>query len=68
MIFVSTLSGFIFIFQLSGSYDVVINCSGFGARELCGDNRVEPIRGQIMRVITNQSMLFFNLPILGENI
>jgi D-amino-acid oxidase len=29
---------------------VVINCSGLGARDLAGDTRVYPIRGQVVRV------------------
>ncbi|XP_067015431.2 D-aspartate oxidase [Anabrus simplex] len=31
-------------------YDVVVNCSGLGARELVGDVSIQPIRGQVMRV------------------
>lgn len=30
--------------------DVVVNCSGLGARALVGDNDVHPVRGQIVRV------------------
>lgn len=30
--------------------DVVVNCSGLGARELCGDESVYPVRGQIVAV------------------
>ncbi len=32
------------------SGDVVVNCTGLGARTLVGDERVRPIRGQIARV------------------
>lgn len=28
--------------------DVVVNCSGLGARELAGDDRLQPIRGQVL--------------------
>ncbi|MDA2918633.1 FAD-binding oxidoreductase [Desulfobacterota bacterium AH_259_B03_O07] len=28
---------------------LIINCSGLGAHEICGDNEVYPIRGQIIR-------------------
>ena len=38
--------------QLSDSYDLVINCTGFGARKLCGDTSIEPVRGQVIRVCT----------------
>ncbi|HLL83248.1 MAG TPA: FAD-dependent oxidoreductase [Longimicrobium sp.] len=30
--------------------DVVVNCTGLGARELVGDTALRPIRGQILRV------------------
>eukprot|EP00118_Oscarella_pearsei_P014503 m.124435 g.124435 ORF g.124435 m.124435 type:complete len:282 (+) comp37849_c0_seq9:591-1436(+) len=36
--------------QFSGHFDLVVNCSGLGAMELCQDYDVEPIRGQIVRV------------------
>ncbi|XP_037084199.1 D-amino-acid oxidase-like [Pollicipes pollicipes] len=32
------------------AYDVIVNCSGLGARELVGDLGVYPIRGQVVRV------------------
>ena len=31
-------------------FDAVVNCTGLGARELCGDEACFPIRGQIARV------------------
>ena len=31
-------------------FDVVVNCSGLGARQLVGDSNVFPIRGQVYRV------------------
>ena len=36
--------------ELMGDYDVVINCTGLGARELVGDYSVYPVRGQIVEV------------------
>ena len=30
-----------------GQCDVAVNCSGLGARQLCGDTSVLPIRGQV---------------------
>ncbi len=33
-----------------GQADVVVNCSGLGARELVGDRSMVPIRGQVVRV------------------
>ncbi|CAL4092854.1 unnamed protein product [Meganyctiphanes norvegica] len=37
-------------FEELSNYDLVCNCSGFGARELCGDTLVTPIRGQVFKV------------------
>ncbi|KAH3850333.1 D-aspartate oxidase-like isoform X2 [Dreissena polymorpha] len=34
---------------LSDAYDVIINCTGTGARELLGDDKVQAVRGQVMR-------------------
>ncbi|XP_014214859.1 D-aspartate oxidase [Copidosoma floridanum] len=31
-------------------FDIVINCTGFGSKELVGDKSVSPVRGQVMRV------------------
>jgi D-amino-acid oxidase len=31
-------------------FDLIVNCSGLGARELCADGECFPIRGQIVRV------------------
>ena len=33
------------------NYDIVVNCSGLGARELVQDCLVTPVRGQVSRVI-----------------
>lgn len=35
---------------IDNGYDLIINCSGFGARELVGDNTVTSIRGQVAKV------------------
>lgn len=32
-------------------YDLIINCSGLGARELIADKTMTPIRGQVYKVI-----------------
>ena len=32
---------------------VVINCTGLGSRQLCGDERVYPVRGQVVRASLN---------------
>lgn len=31
-------------------YDVVMNCTGLGAQQLCGDRKMVPIRGQVIKV------------------
>ncbi|CAF0912911.1 unnamed protein product [Didymodactylos carnosus] len=36
--------------EFIGVYDIVINCLGFGAREVCHDTKIRPIRGQMIRV------------------
>jgi len=36
--------------ELSGSYDVVINCTGLGSGALLNDSLVYPIRGQVLRL------------------
>ncbi|KAG7465691.1 hypothetical protein MATL_G00156220 [Megalops atlanticus] len=36
--------------ELSHAYDVIVNCSGLGARALAGDTQLQPVRGQILRV------------------
>ncbi|HXL57084.1 MAG TPA: FAD-dependent oxidoreductase [Chitinophagaceae bacterium] len=33
--------------ELTSDYDIVINCSALGARELCNDDKVIPVRGQV---------------------
>ena len=36
--------------ELDGVYDVVVNCSGLGSRELVNDHKVYPVRGQAVLV------------------
>lgn len=36
--------------DLSAKYDVVVNCAGLGAKYLCSDNQLVPVRGQVMKV------------------
>ena len=36
--------------ELTGEFDIVINCTGIGARELVSDHSVFPIRGQLVEV------------------
>lgn len=39
--------------QLTNEYELSINCSGLGARELCGDDSLYAVRGQVVRVAHN---------------
>lgn len=36
--------------EATGRTDVVVNCTGLGARDLVDDGTVEPVRGQVVRV------------------
>lgn len=37
--------------ELSGQrYDVIFNCTGLGARYLCNDEKIVPVRGQVIKV------------------
>ena len=37
-------------FDELSDYDLIVNCSGFGAKKLCADNDLVPIRGQVFKV------------------
>ena len=41
---------------LCAETDMVINCSGLGAKKLCSDEAVYPVRGQIVQVQTDASI------------
>uniref|UniRef100_A0A3Q3K3I1 D-aspartate oxidase n=2 Tax=Monopterus albus TaxID=43700 RepID=A0A3Q3K3I1_MONAL len=36
--------------ELSSSYDIIVNCSGLGSKNLVGDTQVYPVRGQVLKV------------------
>ncbi|XP_008067219.1 D-aspartate oxidase [Carlito syrichta] len=38
------------LWDLQPSFDIVVNCSGLGSRQLAGDMEVFPIRGQVLQV------------------
>ncbi len=41
------------ISEAFASYDIVINCTGLGSRELFHDERVFPVRGQVVKIKSN---------------
>lgn len=42
--------------ELATQYDVVINCTGLGAKKLCNDDEVIPVRGQVVLLQPMQGM------------
>ncbi|XP_051880856.1 D-aspartate oxidase [Pristis pectinata] len=38
------------LWELDGKYDIVVNCSGIGARALTEDMQIYPVRGQVHKV------------------
>ncbi|XP_046652866.1 D-aspartate oxidase-like [Daphnia pulicaria] len=46
-------------FQDVEDYDLVINCTGFGAKKLCVDHDLVPIRGQVFKVKAPWVKMFF---------
>lgn len=44
---------------LTTTAKVIINCTGLGARELCDDQRISPIRGQVVRVAAPEDQQFW---------
>lgn len=38
------------LWELHQSFDIVVNCSGLGSRQLAGDLKIFPVRGQVLKV------------------
>lgn len=38
------------VWDLHDTYDVVVNCSGLGSRDLFGDQSIYPVKGQVLEV------------------
>uniref|UniRef100_A0A8C0X560 D-aspartate oxidase n=2 Tax=Castor canadensis TaxID=51338 RepID=A0A8C0X560_CASCN len=38
------------LWELQPAFDVVVNCSGLGSRQLAGDPAISPVRGQVLQV------------------
>ncbi|EFN76371.1 D-aspartate oxidase [Harpegnathos saltator] len=45
--------------ELADEFDLVMNCTGFGARELCNDKRMVSLRGQVIKVKAPWLKTFF---------
>nr|XP_031827333.1 D-aspartate oxidase [Nomia melanderi]XP_031827342.1 D-aspartate oxidase [Nomia melanderi] len=45
--------------ELIPDWDLIINCTGFGARSLCNDRRLVSIRGQVIKVKAPWMKTFF---------
>lgn len=45
--------------NLADAHSWVINCSGLGAKELCGDNSIYPARGQVALIAPQQDRPLF---------
>jgi D-amino-acid oxidase len=45
--------------EVSGDYDLVINCTALGSRRLCNDQTIYPIRGQVALVAPDESLPIF---------
>lgn len=43
--------------DLEHSFDIVMNCTGLGAKHLCSDDKMVPIRGQVIKVLREHSYL-----------
>jgi D-amino-acid oxidase len=42
--------------ELTSDYDVVVNCSGLGSKELCDDETLIPVRGQVALLATKEDL------------
>lgn len=36
--------------EVAKDYDIIVNCTGLGAKTLCDDDNLVPIRGQVIKV------------------
>jgi len=45
--------------DLENNFDIVMNCAGLGAKYLCSDNKMVPIRGQVVKVHAPWIKTFF---------
>lgn len=39
--------------DIENDFDMIVNCTGLGAKYLCDDHEVYPVRGQVLRVAPN---------------
>ena len=50
-----------------GLYDLVINCSGLGSKELVNDGNMYPTRGHLIRVSNHCCLCYVSLPFITSS-
>ncbi|KAJ8675770.1 hypothetical protein QAD02_011556 [Eretmocerus hayati] len=45
--------------ELTGTYDIIVNCTGLGSRQLCNDRKLVPIKGHVIKVKAPWLKTFF---------
>lgn len=45
--------------EITSDYDITVNCSGLGAKYLCEDHKIVPMRGQVLKVKAPWIKTFF---------
>ncbi|XP_014820133.1 PREDICTED: D-aspartate oxidase isoform X2 [Calidris pugnax] len=44
------------LWELHSEYNVVVNCTGIGARQLVGDEKLFPVRGQVLKMNSDAAL------------
>ncbi|KAF6026359.1 hypothetical protein EB796_015333 [Bugula neritina] len=56
--------------QVAQEYDVIINCTGLGSRELARDSNMYPVKGQLLKMETDKKvtdfLYFMNLSVKSD--
>lgn len=52
--------------DLPAQYDLVINCTGLGAKFLCNDHKIVPMRGQVLKV-SSKDYILWTIEVYGIN-
>jgi len=54
-----SLSYVLCFLQVASDYDVIVNCSGVGARHLVNDREVEPLKGQLIKACSKNTYVAY---------